>query len=134
MKKALRKSVVGVSVTYSNGDYSNNLTGCNIELEYVSNCFCLSIDLTRNIRVRNKQENCFYDRYELAKQRLKLSSVQINILTTRYCRDWRPPPRGFLMRSGNSDWPSERKGLSSTFLLKPQCSRGSTIVHVLSMV
>jgi hypothetical protein len=66
MKRSLRKGVVGVSVTYSDGDYSNNLTGCNIELEQVSNCLCISVDLARNIRVRNKQENCFYDGCQLS--------------------------------------------------------------------
>ena len=78
MKKSIRKTAVSVSVAYSDGAVSNNLTGCEIELDDQSGCLCLRVDLTPNIRVRNKQANCYYDACELAERNARLRSVQID--------------------------------------------------------
>lgn len=65
MKKSIRKTAVSVSVVYSDGAFSNDLTGHEIQLDNQSGCLCLRVDLTPNIRVRNKQANCYYDACEL---------------------------------------------------------------------
>lgn len=78
MRRSLKKTVAGVSVTYSDGDFSNNLMGSNVELEEICDRLCLSVDLARNIRVRNKQSSCFYDACQLIERHAKLSSVQID--------------------------------------------------------
>ena len=130
MKRPLRRSVVGVSVTYSGGDYSNNLIGCNLELEYVSNRFCVSIDLTRNIRVRNKHENCFYDGCQLIEQHAELSSVQIDDeqVFERLAPVFKRFPRG--------TWQIELSlGEKGTFkyLATPKTLNGSVVFDVLEV-
>ena len=78
MKRALRRTTAGVSVIYSEGNFSNNLTGADFALEESEACICLSIDLSGNLRVRNKESNCYYDACELAEQHSSLKSVQVD--------------------------------------------------------
>lgn len=78
MKRSLRKTTIGLSVTYSNGSYSNNLMGANITLEESKDSLFLCIDLSSNLRVRNKASNCYYDACELVEQHSSLKSVQIH--------------------------------------------------------
>jgi hypothetical protein len=78
MKRSLRKTPAGVSVSYSDGNYSNDLTGTDFIVEESEGCICLSIDLSGNLRVRNKESNCYYDVCELAEQHSSLKSVQID--------------------------------------------------------
>jgi len=78
MKRSLRKTSAGVSVTYSNGNFSNNLTGTDFAVE-VNDCIIkVSIDLSCNLRVRNKESNCFFDANELAEDHTLLKSIQID--------------------------------------------------------
>ena len=78
MKKSIRRAAVGVSVTYSDGGFSNNLMGSSIEVDALPDFLCVSIDLARNIHVRNKRANCFDDGCQLAERYAKLGSVQID--------------------------------------------------------
>jgi hypothetical protein len=78
MERSLRKSAAGVSVTYSDGNYTNNLTGSDFTVEESQGHIFLRIDLSRNLHVRNKEDYCHYDACELAEQHSKLRSVQID--------------------------------------------------------
>ena len=78
MKRILRKTSAGVSITYSTGNFSNNLTGTNFAVEVNDGCIKVSIDLSCNLRVRNKQSNCFFDANELAEDHSLLKSLQLN--------------------------------------------------------
>jgi len=77
MKRSLKKTAAGVWVTYSDGEYSNNLAGSDFTVEESQGHICLRIDLSCNLRVRNKEDCCYYDACELAEQHSKLKSVQI---------------------------------------------------------
>ena len=76
--RSLRKKSAGISVTYSGGNFSNNLIGAEFELEESEGCACLSINLASNLSVRNKAVNCYADACELAEDKLSLASVQID--------------------------------------------------------
>lgn len=78
MKRTLRKTAARVSITYSNGNYSNNLTGTDFSLYESEGRICLSIDLSGNLRVRNKESNCYADARELAEEHSTLEAVQID--------------------------------------------------------
>jgi len=78
MKRSLRKTSAGVSVTYSTGNFSNNLTGTNFTVEAEDAVIKISIDLSCNLRVKNKETNCFFDANELAEDHALLESLQID--------------------------------------------------------
>lgn len=78
MKRSLRKTSEGVSVTYSNGNFSNNLTGTLFTIEAADDIVEIGIDLSCNLKVKNKQSNCFYDVNELAEDHALLEAVQID--------------------------------------------------------
>jgi len=78
MKRSLRKTTAGVSVTYAKGNYSNNLIGADFTLEESEACMYFDIDLSSNLRVRNKEANCYYDACELSEQHSSLKMVQID--------------------------------------------------------
>ncbi|HUW18563.1 MAG TPA: hypothetical protein VMW16_04610 [Sedimentisphaerales bacterium] len=78
MKRHLRKTLAGVSVTYSTGNFSNNPAGTNFAVEVNHGIIKVSIDLSCNLRVRNKEWNCFFDANELAEDHTLLKSLQID--------------------------------------------------------
>lgn len=78
MNRYLRKTTASVSVTYSHGNFSNNLTGTEFELDVSEKGICLSINLRGNLSVRNKSANCYSDACELAEDHALLKSVQID--------------------------------------------------------
>lgn len=78
MKRSLKKTTASVSVTYSDGNYSNNLMGTEFELEQSGADICLCINLESNLSVRNKSANCYSDACELAEDQASLKSVQID--------------------------------------------------------
>lgn len=78
MKRLLRRTPAGVSVSYSDKDFSNNLTGTDFEYEETNGSVCLGIDLTGNLRVRNRNANCYDDVCDLVKKHAKLKSVQLD--------------------------------------------------------
>lgn len=77
MNVSLRKITASVSITYSNGNFSNNLTGTEFKLEASEKDICLNINLWGNLSVRNKSANCYSDACELAEDHALLESVQI---------------------------------------------------------
>lgn len=77
--RPLKKTSASVFVAYSDGNFSNNLTGTDFELENSeANTICLSINLEGNLLVRNKSANCYSDACELAEDHASLRSVQID--------------------------------------------------------
>jgi hypothetical protein len=78
MKRSLKKTSVGVSVTYSTGNFSNNLTGTDFTIEAEDDIIEIGIDLSCNLKVKNKESNCFYDANELAEDHSLLKSIQID--------------------------------------------------------
>src|SRR5271157_239294 len=80
MKQCLRKTSAGVSVTYTDGNYSNNLVGSDFTLDASDESICVSVDLSCNLRVRDKDSNSYYDACELAEEHSKLLSLEIDDL------------------------------------------------------
>lgn len=72
-----RKGSFSLSLTYSDGNFSNNLIGDNAYYDTWLNTCELSFDLKRNFRSRNKDGNDYIDINELNGQRDKLRTVQI---------------------------------------------------------
>lgn len=77
MKQSLRKTSVNIPITYSNGEFSNNLTGSDFTIEVRDHIITIGIDLSRNLRVRNKQSNCYFDAQHLTLDHELLQSMQI---------------------------------------------------------
>lgn len=78
MQRILRKTAVQVSVTYSDGNFSNNLNGTDFRLSESEKEILLSVDMSSNLRVRNKSSNCYADAVELAEDHTKLDMFQID--------------------------------------------------------
>lgn len=78
MERSLRKREASVSVTFSDGDYSNNLIGVGFRLEESESFMCLGVDLSGNLRVRDKESNQYEDAQILAEKISILRSVQID--------------------------------------------------------
>jgi len=77
MKIPIRKSSAGLSVTYYDGDYTNNLIGVSFSVKIIDDDIVFYIDMTRNIKVRNKEENCYFDAKELIENHSNLKSLAI---------------------------------------------------------
>ena len=77
MKRSLRKTTASISISYSDKNFSNNLTGKEFEVESSENTINLSINLASNLSVKNKSSNCYADACELAKNHSLLQSVHI---------------------------------------------------------
>jgi hypothetical protein len=77
MKRTLRKGSSHVHVTYRNGGFTNNLWGREFTLEDRDNTLVLGIDMSSNLRVRNKQSNAYLDAAELAEQWNEVEFIQL---------------------------------------------------------
>ena len=77
MIRKLRVTTAGVSVIYTNGNYTNNLIGNNFAAEIKDDHVVLIVDLAPSFRVRNKSTNTFYDANELADDSDQLESLTI---------------------------------------------------------
>lgn len=79
MKRLLRKTPIGLHVSYSNENFTNNLWAADIYVDDSGDGpIRLSMDLTKNLRVRNKSANCYYDAMELVEESSSLDLVQID--------------------------------------------------------
>lgn len=78
MEQSLLKASVGMHVGYANGGFSNNLRGKNFRLAKRGGSPCLSIDMSGNTHVRNKQQNCCLDALELLEHKATLADLQID--------------------------------------------------------
>lgn len=65
-------------MTYTDGNFSNNLYGTEFELEESEDVLCLSINMDCNLRVRNKDANNYTDACDLAYYYEVLESIQID--------------------------------------------------------
>lgn len=74
---SIRKGSFSLSLTYSDGNFTNNLNGDNASYDTCVNICELSFDLKRNFRSRNKDSNDYMDINELNEQRDKIRTVQI---------------------------------------------------------
>lgn len=75
---SLKKTSTVVSVTYLDGDFSNNLSGIDCKIEKSAQEIVLSIDLSQNFAVRNKAQNDYLDAVQLEKKLDLLASLSIN--------------------------------------------------------
>jgi len=78
MSPIIRRTSFGVAVTYRDGDYSNNLVGQNFESAVSKILIRFIIDLGANLRVKNKESNCYADALELREKATLLKDVQID--------------------------------------------------------
>ncbi len=78
MKRTLRRTSDGVSISYSGGVFSNNLRGTDFAWEEVDGSICLSIDLSGNFRVRQKSASCYQDACDLAENASNLKTVHLD--------------------------------------------------------
>ena len=127
MKRSLRKTTADISITSSDGNFSNNLTGTEFELEESEDRICLSINLAGNLGVRNKTANCYADACELVEDHSSLESVQID---ERQIIDGLIAAR---QRTPNARWELKlllgEKG-TFTYSVKPTTSNGSVFLNV----
>lgn len=127
MNRSLRKTTASVSITYSHGNFSNNLTGTEFELELSETEICLSINLWGNLSVRNKSANCYSDACELVEDHALLKSVQIDdsqVIDGLLNANTKVP---------NARWKIELLlGEQGTFdyLVKPEVSNGSVFLNI----
>lgn len=77
MIKELRKTSSPISITYSKGDFSNNLLGTNFKVDNSHENIVFSIDLSSNNKVRNKDTNSYYDVNDLLIKHSELETLQI---------------------------------------------------------
>ena len=77
MKHMLRKTSINISINYTNGNFSNNLTGTDFSLDDSDDKITLSINLATNLRVKNKTLNCYADACDLANDHFMLDQLQI---------------------------------------------------------
>ena len=75
--KIIRKGSFALAITYSDGNFTNNLIGDNATYDTRMNTCEFTFDLKRNFRSRNKDSNDYIDINELNDQRDKLRTVQI---------------------------------------------------------
>jgi hypothetical protein len=69
------KTRTQVPVTYSHS-FSNNLSG-TFEVGRLDDSVCLSVDLSCNLRVRNKEQNGYQDACDLIEGYPDLKSIQV---------------------------------------------------------
>lgn len=127
MKRSLRKTTASVSVTYFDGNYSNNLTGTEFELEQLEAVICLSVNLESNLSVRNKSVNCYSDACELVKDHASLKSVQIDdsqVIGGLRDADEKTPNAHWKLKLLFGD-----KG-TFNYSVKPEMSNGSLFLNV----
>jgi hypothetical protein len=65
MIESVKKGSIGLYISYSDGNFTSNLYGRNFQFEQKDNEIIFSIDLTKNIKTRNKQMNSYIDIMEL---------------------------------------------------------------------
>lgn len=78
MGVSLRKSCSHLHVSYTDEDYSNNLSGTDFCLNSSNEANSLSINLVGNLTQRNKQTNSYSDALDLIEKHSMLEQVQID--------------------------------------------------------
>jgi len=75
MRHSLRKSSSLINISFTDNDWINSLSGRNFEYCIENNT--VFIDLSENIKVRNKGSNEYYDVLHLWDKRETLKTIQI---------------------------------------------------------
>lgn len=78
MNRNLRKGSSGMHVSYANSGFSNNLRGRNFEYRQLDGKHILHIDMSGNIRTRNKEENSYSDALELIENHHSLKRLEFD--------------------------------------------------------
>ena len=78
MVRSIRKSTTHLGLTYSNGNYTNNLFCKNIEIDTTTKTNKVILNLEGNLRVQNKEVNSYADAKELIEEHRDLSLIQIS--------------------------------------------------------
>ena len=77
MKHSIRKKSASLSLSYSDGDYTNNLSGYSISYEIDGEVLVLEVDIEPNYRVRNKDGNAYLDAIEFTEKKNLLKSFEL---------------------------------------------------------
>ena len=77
VKRWLRKTAAHLHVGYA-GTFTNNLSGDNFTMEIEGNNITIGVDLSRNIRTRNKSTNTYLDAADLAERHAEFELIQIH--------------------------------------------------------
>lgn len=75
--KIIRKGSFALAITYSDGNFTNNLIGDNATYDTRVNTCEFTFDLKRNFRSKNKDSNDYIDINEMNEEREKLRTIQI---------------------------------------------------------
>ncbi len=102
MRVSIRKSNVSLHIDYSIS-FTNNLVGNNVEFDHTSEISLLIIDLGKNLRTRNKQENGYQDAKEFIKYhgRFKLLGISECYIVNQILN--------YKQRSPNNKWKLQLK-------------------------
>ena len=77
MENTLLKQSLGMYVEYSDGGYSGNMRGRNFTFQVLGGQACLTIDMSGNLRVKNKAASQYEDAGEFVEQHIKVKHIQI---------------------------------------------------------
>ncbi|MES2938356.1 MAG: hypothetical protein V4864_11780 [Pseudomonadota bacterium] len=90
MKYSLRKTPSHLHLAYKYGEPGGGVLGRNLSLEAEGNLLTLEIDLSANLRARNKSSPWYVAATHLVKSRHKLKSLQCpdNLVRARLIRAW----------------------------------------------
>lgn len=78
MERSLHKGSTDMHVGYSSGDFSNNLHGKNFTFHTSGGKPHLRVDMSGNLRVQNKRQNCYLDALDCVKNRAALNHIQLD--------------------------------------------------------
>ena len=79
MKYMLYKSSASISISYRNGNYTNNITGSFFSIEGKCDHIIFTLDLSENLRGRNKEaSNNYIDACELIDDYSLVKIIQIS--------------------------------------------------------
>jgi hypothetical protein len=90
MKQSLRKTPSHVHLAYKYGEGSGGLLGRNLTLEVAGELVTLEIDLSGNLKARNKTSPWYVDAVNLQRHHHKLKLLQIpdNLVRSRLIKAW----------------------------------------------
>jgi len=94
MKHPLRKTPSHLHLTYKYGEPAGGLLGRNVMLEQDGDTFTLEVDLSANLRARNKSSAWYVASNNLVRHHHKLKTLQCpdNLVRARLLRAWESVP------------------------------------------
>lgn len=90
MKHSLRKTPSHLHLAYKYGEAAGGLLGRNLSLEVDGETFTLEVDVSANLKARNKSSPWYVAASNLVRHHHKLKSLQCpdNLVRTRLIRAW----------------------------------------------